>query len=263
MTPALGRKQQLSSQSVWLLAKRRAEFLSRVIDRRIDQTIERVRNVVGARSLAFGWSGGKDSIVLERVLAQAGFRDCLLVITRLEYRQFLEWVTEHMPERLTVIRTKHDLDWLRQNQDMLFPTDSSIAAHWFREVQHTGQERYVKREGLDMLAVGRRLKDGNYCGPNGIYTNSRGITRFAPLYDWTHEEIFAALHYFKAELPPCYGWPRGYQVGTGPWPARQWAPTIRAAWEEIWRIEPEILSAAAGAGIAGAQEFLEERDGDF
>jgi len=149
-----------------------------------------------------------------------------------------------MPERLTVIRSHHDLEWLRENPEMLFPRNAAIAARWFHQVQHWGQEVYVKREGNPILAVGRRRKDGNYCGPGGIYT-SRGVTLYAPLADWTLEEIFAALDCFSADLPPCYAWPRGYQVGTGPWAARQFAPNVQTAWAEVQQIDADIVREAA------------------
>jgi 3'-phosphoadenosine 5'-phosphosulfate sulfotransferase (PAPS reductase)/FAD synthetase len=252
----LGKKQSLASQAIWLDAKRRARELLPTLPARIEFTVERIRKVVGHRDLCFGWSGGKDSIVLERVLGLAGFRACVLVITNLEYSAFLQWVTLHMPERLTVMRTNHDLGWLQRNPEMLFPQDSEIAARWFHQVQHRGQEAFVKKEDFAMIAVGRRRKDGNYCGPEGVYTNRRGVTRFAPLFDWTHEEIFAALEYFKADLPPCYGWPRGYQVGTGPWAARQFAPSRQIAWSEVYQIEPQIVVDAARAAIPGAGEFM-------
>ena len=252
-TSTLGKKQGIDSQEIWQRAFQEASSFD--IRGRIDQTVEQIRATVGHRDLAFGWSGGKDSIVLERILDLAGYRACVLVITALEYRAFLQWVTDHMPKRLTVIRTRHDLDWLSRNPEMLFPATADLAAKWFHQVQHWGQEQFVKREGFDLLAVGRRRKDGNYCGRDGMYTNARGVTRYAPLADWTHEEVFAALHYFQASLPPCYSWPRGYQVGTGPWAARQFARNSAAAWDEVYQIEPGIVEDAARV-LDGAKEFL-------
>ena len=73
---------------------------------------------------------------------------------------------------------------------------------------------------------------------------------------WSHEEIFAALGYFEADLPPCYGWPRGYQVGTGPWAARQFAPSVQAAWAEVHQIDAEIVREAA-AYLPSAREFAD------
>ena len=233
----LGRKQAIRDQQGWLDVRRRTLELVPDIEQRIEDTVGAIRAAAGGRGLVYGWSGGKDSIVLGRLCDLAGFPSCILVITALEYRAFLQWVTDRMPDRLTVIRTHHDLEWLRANPEMLFPRNAAIAARWFHQVQHWGQEVYVKREGNPILAVGRRSKDGNFCGgANGMYT-SRGVTRYAPLAAWSHEEIFVALGYFEADLPPCYGWPRGYQVGTGPWAARQFAPSVQAAWAEVHQIE--------------------------
>jgi 3'-phosphoadenosine 5'-phosphosulfate sulfotransferase (PAPS reductase)/FAD synthetase len=251
----LGQKQGIPDQNRWEEIRRRARELVPDIERRIDQAAAAIRTIARDRGLAYGWSGGKDSVVLGRLCDLAGYPSCILVITALEYRAFLQWVTDNMPEQLTIIRTHHDLGWLSRNPDMLFPRNAAIAARWFHQVQHWGQEVYVKREGNPILAVGRRRKDGNFCGgPGGTYT-SRGVTRYAPMADWTHEEVFAALDYFGAELPPCYNWPRGYQVGTGPWAARQFAPSIQEAWREVHQIDANIVREAA-AYLPSAQEFL-------
>ena len=41
-------------------------------------------------------------------------------------------------------------------------------------------------------------------------TDGKGITRFSPLSDWSHEHILAFIHYHQLPLPPIYGWANGY-----------------------------------------------------
>jgi hypothetical protein len=94
----LGRKQGIADQAVWLAIRRRARELAPDIEARIDRTVSAIRSTARGRDLVFGWSGGKESIVLERLCRLAGFRSSVLVITALEYRAFLQWVTDHMPE---------------------------------------------------------------------------------------------------------------------------------------------------------------------
>lgn len=98
-----------------------------------------------------------------------------------------------------------------------------------------------------MLLLGRRRIDGNFCGPRGdnLYTNQRNITRYSPLADWPHEAVFALIKRHNIPLPPCYGWPRGYQVGTGSWPARQWTRSVDHGFEEVWSIDPQVVRDAA------------------
>ena len=78
-------------------------------------------------------------------------------------------------------------------------------------MQHRGQAIYYKEHQLDMIMLGRRKADGNYVGKgSNIYTDSKGVTRYSPLSDWTHEEILAFIHYYKIPLPPFYEWSNGY-----------------------------------------------------
>lgn len=254
----LGRKQSSQHEDFVEAMQTIERWVSRAdLDRLVDQTVTEIRRHCTGTSAAFAWSGGKDSIALEHVAQLAGIHECVLVMSELEYPDFLRWTTNNMPARLEVVSTGQDLDWLAAHPEMLFPRTSAIAGRWFKQVQHTGQERYYRRRGLDGLLVGRRKADGNFVGENGIYT-SHGITRYSPIRDWRHEDVLALCHYYAKPMPPCYGWPRGYRVGTGPWPARQWCPTERAGWAEVYAIDPSIVQGAASR-FPGARACLENR----
>lgn len=255
---ALGRKQRISN-SAWFEAMENIEdaVSKSAMDKKVGQTVKDIKTATKGKRAAFAWSGGKDSLVLEQICYMAGIEECLLVICDLEYREFLAWVTDHMPRCLEIIDTGQDMDWLAAHPQMLFPQTSNVAAQWFHIVQHRGQARYYKNRGLDMLLLGRRRADGNYVGKgSNVYTDGKGVTRYSPLADWSHEEILAFIHYNRIPLPPFYSWCNGYYCGTHPWPARQWTGSIENGWKEVYSIDPSIVQEAAQR-IPSAREFLE------
>lgn len=254
---AVGRKQK-TTESDWLdCIQNIEETVSKsALDDLIKKTVNDIQAKTSGLKTAFSWSGGKDSIVLAMVCELAGINNCLFVRSDLEYTQFCAWVDEHKPANCEVINTHQNLLWLSEHQDMLFPQDAATAAKWFKIVQHKGQESYYRAHNLDMILLGRRKADGNYVGKgSNIYTNAKGITRFSPLADWTHEDIIACIHYYHLDLPPIYGWKNGYLCGTHSWPARQYTGSIMSGWQEVYDIEPSIVLQASQF-IESAGEFL-------
>lgn len=258
MSSALGRKQRIKNSDWMRTVEQIEQIISKSdIDDLVEKTADEIRRKTSGKKAAFAWSGGKDSIVLQKICYMAGIEECVLVICDLEYKAFLQWVTDHMPPFLTVIDTGQDMKWLAKHPNMLFPQDSKTAAQWFHIVQHRGQEKYYKENNLDIMLLGRRKADGNYVGKgDNIYTNGMGITRYSPISDWSHEQILAFIHYYNEELPPFYGWKNGYYCGTHPWPARQWTGSVENGWKEIYEIDSSIVKEAADF-IPSAREFLE------
>lgn len=247
----LGLKQREGAQGDWFgtLEHLRANVDRGQVEAMIDAAADELRArlpELGARP-AFGWSGGKDSQVLQVVCEIAGINDCVLAITDLEYPAFLAWATDNMPHGLHVIRREWNLDWLANHADMLFPSDARTAARWFSGVQHHGQRRYCREQHVDVLLQGRRRADGNYISRDGAdhYRDRNGFVRWSPLADWTHEQVLAVIAARDIPLAPCYGWPRGFQVGTGSWPARQWCATHDQGWAEVHTIDPAVVEQAA------------------
>lgn len=255
-------KKQITTQAMWFKAIEdiRHNYSDADFENLLYSTAKKIKTQCAGLNVAYGWSGGKDSLVLEKVMELAGMRECVLVITNLEYPAFLQWATDFMPPEAEVVNTGQDLPWLAKNPDWLFPKTATMAARWFKNVQHKGQTDYFHRHDLDVLIVGRRRSDGNYLGPKGktSYTNKLGVTRYSPLGFWTHEDILKAIDYFDIELPPNYYWHRGFQVGTGPWAARQWTGTTRNGWKEVFDIDRDIVETAAEY-IKSAKEFLEKK----
>lgn len=255
------RRKQSSAQDEWeatLRSIRGGGYPAARLDRLIDKTVTEVRRVTAGKRVAFAWSGGKDSIALEYVMRQAGITDCVMGMCNLEYPAFLQWVTANMPLGLEVINTGQDLEWLAAHPEMLFPQKSDIAAKWFKAVQHTAQARYYAKHRLEVIVLGRRRADGNYLGAAGanIYTNAQKVTRYSPIGEWQHEDILALVELKTGgNWPPIYSWPRGFQVGTHAWAARQWCGSIENGWREVQSIDADIVRIAADY-IPSARRFL-------
>lgn len=257
MSNILGRKQRVTNEA-WLEVLEKIEQLvpREQLDEKVKRTVEEIIAETKGKKVAFAWSAGKDSLVLEQLCYMAGINSCVLVISNLEYQAFLEWVEGHKPAELEIINTGQDLEWLVKHEQMLFPQNSQIASQWFHIVQHRGQAKYYKAKELDMLLLGRRRADGNYVGKgSNIYTDGKGITRYSPLADWNHEDILAFIHYYNVAMPPIYDWKKGYLCGTHPWAARQWTSSIENGWKEVYEIEPSIVEKAAEK-IESAKVFL-------
>ena len=253
----LGRKQRVTNEA-WLEVFGKIEQLvpREQLDQKVKQTVEEIMAETKGKKAAFAWSAGKDSLVLEQICYMAGITSCVLVISNLEYQAFLEWVEAHKPAELEIINTGQDLEWLAKHEQMLFPQNSQIASQWFHIVQHRGQAKYYKDKELDMLLLGRRRADGNYVGKgDNIYTDGKGVTRYSPLADWSHEDILAFIHYYQVAMPPIYEWKKGYLCGTHPWAARQWTGSVENGWSEVYEIEPGIAEDAAKV-IPSAKKFL-------
>jgi 3'-phosphoadenosine 5'-phosphosulfate sulfotransferase (PAPS reductase)/FAD synthetase len=242
------RKQALADAAAWQATRDRAreEWPDARLDELLEQTVTAVRAATRGKRAAYGWSGGKDSIALGHVAELAGVEDSCMAMSNLEFPAFLAWVTDHMPDGLTVVNTGHGLAWLARNPRMLFP-QGEPGWRWFKEINHAGQRRYYHAHKLDILLLGRRHADSNFCGPKGkhVYTDREGITRYSPLATWSHTAVFALIEREQLPMPPVYDWPRGYQVGTGAWPARQWTRDQDHGFEEVWTIDPDVIRAAA------------------
>lgn len=257
---ALGRKQAIPDADAWRQAAvaARDSITDTELDELIDKTVTAVRAELKAgHRVAYGWSGGKDSQALRWIMEQAGAHECVLAMTAgLEWPAMLRWLSDQMPHGCEVRTVPLDLQWLARNPRMLFPQGGD-GPRWFTLVQHKVQAAYFRDQQLDLLALGRRRKDGNYTGPPGAdrYTNKAGITRWSPLADWTHEQVFALIDRENIPLPPCYDWPRGFQVGTGPWPARQWTTSASHGFSECWEIDPTVVRQAAEI-IPSARNWL-------
>ncbi|MGD1335054.1 hypothetical protein [Vibrio harveyi] len=255
------RKQSLTHEDFLDIKKKAEKRPIAEIDNLIDDAVFRISKFAKNRKLAFSWSGGKDSLALQYVCEQAGISDCVLGVSQLEYPAFMKWVTNNMPEGLSVINTGFGLQQILKKPELLFPQNATLAATWFKNVQHKAQAQYYKQHNLDGIILGRRYEDGNFCGRDGndFYT-SKGVLRYSPIAKWTHSDIFAVLHAKGIEEPPFYSWARGYRCGTHPWAARQWCESELHGWREVYQIDSDIVHEMADF-FKGAKRVCVEYSG--
>jgi 3'-phosphoadenosine 5'-phosphosulfate sulfotransferase (PAPS reductase)/FAD synthetase len=235
------------------------ELVSRAtIDRMLREAVKEIRNTVGIRKAAYGWSGGLDSQALRIVCELAGIKDCVSVITSLEFSKMLSWLHTNAPEKCTFVNTGQDLAWLARHIKMLFPADSQISSRWYRIVQHEGQEQYARGNGVRIMILGRLRSERNFCGDrNGVY-EARGLLRYSPLRHWETRHTTACAYYYGLGKAPCYDTPRGWYIGTGAWAMRPSSGDAMRDWREVYEVEPEIVKKAAATGyFRSAELFLE------
>lgn len=231
----------------------------------VEQAVQRLRAIPGQARTAYGWSGGKDSLALQVVVEASGqaIEPVQVLTPSLEWPVLRAWYDEYGPKGRHVELSGPGWDWLRNHPEMLFPSNKD-AATWFKLVQHTGQRNYASRQKIDVLLLGRRTADRNYCGPvqsSGAraYRDSHGFVRLSPIADWSHDDVLQVLASFNVELPPSYFWPRGFEVGTGPWPARQGCSSRDHGWREILGIDPRVVEEAARQSLPGAAQTLRKK----
>lgn len=255
----LGRKKNIDN-SLWIEAFENIEKTVQPgeIDVLEKQTVQKIQETVAGKNVAYGWSGGKDSIVLGKLCENAGIHACMFAHTNLEYPEFLKWCLDNKPIGCEVINVGFDLKWLADHPKMLFPQNCKIAYRWFQIVQQSAIRQYFRRHHLDMMVVGHRTADGNYVGKgSNISKNGAGVVRYSPIVDWTHEQVLAYIHYRGLQLPPIYDWKDGYKCGTHPWPARQHTKSIEDGFRTVYKIDKSIIESAADY-IHEARHFLEK-----
>lgn len=254
----LGRRQN-TTQEAWEAAWNRPDlFPDAELDRLLDEAVREVREVTSGKRAAIAWSGGKDSLALQVVAQRAGVLDGVLALTQLEYPAFLAWLAQHQPGWVRTVNTGQGLLWLRDHPSMLFPQDAATNAKWYRQVQHAAQDLYFWGKALDVLILGRRKAEGNFCGKDGLYANRGGTLRHSPLRDWPHEAVLQLVRREGLSLPPFYAMRDGWVTGTGPWPQRPYAKDVDDGFAQTWEIDPEIVREAATV-LPSARQFMAAR----
>lgn len=229
------------------------------IDNAIDRALVEIGQVCKGKRCAIAWSGGKDSIALEWITRQAGIEKGIMALSNLEFNAFLDWLVIHQPPYLDIMTSSFDATMFVSRPEYLFPDNSDVLGKWYGMHQHRIQKEYAHAHKLDLMIMGRRKADSNYTGRgSNLYTNKDG-TIYNPLADWSHEYIFAVLHYYQLPLPPTYRFPRGFKQGTGPWAWRNRLQSLLHSWNEIYVIEPAIVHQYAEI-IPSAREYLSVKD---
>lgn len=70
----------------------------------VASTVNDIKLKTAGKTVAYAWSGGKDSLALQYVCEQAGIHRCVFCTSKaLEYPAFLQWVYQYHPVGMTTI----------------------------------------------------------------------------------------------------------------------------------------------------------------
>lgn len=258
MKIVLGRKQNLTPEMEsrwWSVINNIEDYVSQdELAEWEEKTKRRIREVTSGKKVGYAWSGGKDSLVLSSLCTELGITKSECLVTDLEYPAWKDWLEKHRPAGCEISYVGFGLDFLAENPELIF-ANGRTKQRWNKLVQRSHFLSFMRDNGLDVLCIGHRTIDGNFCGKDGIIQRSSGEILFAPLYDWPHEVLFAYLHYHGIELPFIYGWYRGFYEGTHWWPYR-YAESVEQGYREVYGIDPNVVIAAAEK-IESARAFLQ------
>lgn len=257
MIKYLGRK-QTSRNEDWLYALNHIEDLisEDEVAEYAESAISEIMREAKGKKTAYGWSGGKDSIVLAELCKKAGITTGFFAYSPLDYPDFVNWCLKNKPDGVIPMNTGYDLEWLSHHQELLF-AEGRIGQRWHQINQRGPFSRMFFDNHLDMLIVGHRVIDGNVCGENGFIRKQSGEIRYAPIRNWPHEVLLGFIHYNSLELPPIYSWKDGFVQGTHAWPEREFCKTVTQGYQEVYDIDPSIVVNAA-TKLTSARHFLEE-----
>jgi 3'-phosphoadenosine 5'-phosphosulfate sulfotransferase (PAPS reductase)/FAD synthetase len=219
------------------------------------ETLKEIKSTTKGKKVAFGWSAGKDSVVLASLCHLAGIERSVMALSQLEFPVFERWAEEHRPPNCEFRYTKHDLEWLSKHQNRLFPESASGDNIWFQEIQRNTTKKYYAENELDMILLGRRTADGNHI-PSKVHEKKDGQVTYCPIRDWSHELLLGYIVYNKLPMPPIYDWEDGWIYGTHTWAVRRMRPpSIMKSWESVYKIDKNIVIEASDY-IESAKEFL-------
>lgn len=249
-----------SSEEDWWQSFNEPVYSREYIEHKVKQTIDEIKALTNGKKLAMAWSGGKDSIALQLIMEKSGLDyDSFIVVSRMEYPEFIKWINDNKPKGLNFVTSNHDFEWLASHNEMLFPQDSTTNAKWYKIVQHEGQRAFARSNDIDIMLLGRRKADGNYTGrgANHYQKKTESFVRYCPIADWKHEEVMALLSYEAVKMPPIYNYPNGFRNGTHPIGARPNTTSYEQAYNELYSIDPRIVKEMA-EHIQSAKDYIKE-----
>ena len=258
MKQVLGRKQNSKNED-WVRAWGHIEDLISLAEVKsfADAALKELRQTVAGKKAAYAYSGGKDSIVIADLCEKAGIHTGFFAYCDLDYPAFVKWVLHNKPDGVQMMHTGYGLDWLSKHQNLIF-AEGQLGQRWHQISQRGPFTKMFFDNHLDMLIVGHRRIDGNFCGPKGFIYKHSGETRYAPIRDWPHEALLGYIHYNHLPLPPIYQWKDGWVQGTHAWPEREFcSDDIMKGYREVYEIDPSIVIQAAER-LPSARHFLEE-----
>jgi hypothetical protein len=116
-------------------------------------TISDIRSTIKGKKSAYGWSAGKDSIVLDDLCRKAGMKKSVMAMTQLEFPAFVNWVLANKPEGCEIRITHHNLKWLAQHQSSMLggKVPIVIVEHDNKEDDMVGTVTHNRARGTHLL----------------------------------------------------------------------------------------------------------------
>lgn len=224
------RRKHRATQSEWETAWRQAKIDAdtSASKARCEALIEKAVSRIPDGNLMYGWSGGKDSLALQIICETAGVDRCVLstIGERWEFPVMWEFYKSHKPSKCEVFDCNITVEYLNKHPNLVFPTEYPDVYRWFK-IQN---QPWKHIKDVDWLIVGHRVCDCNVCGKNGVLKN-----RVAPMFDFSHEDVFCILAQNDVDLPETYFYPNGFDNGSNAW--------IRSARPDIvFGIDSELLT---------------------
>lgn len=193
----------------------------------VDVAVNLVRRAASKyKKLAWGWSGGKDSLALEIIMERADI-DATPVVIRgrdeFQLAQVLDWHHKNIPEGSILIHHEIDFPMLKRKPELLFP-EARYVPFWVDMSFRKNWPKVCHKHGFDGIIVGHRTADGNW-SPQVDVKSASGFRRIAPIRHWGHEELMAVIkHLGKKPVSPAYDLERGWMMGSVDWPQRDRRP---------------------------------------
>lgn len=245
------------------------EFISmqEVVDR-YSKTLDFVRRTIRGKKCGFGWSGGKESIVLADIMKQVGVTTCCFGFNScFSYRSFIEWTKRNMPKGCEVYdhSDRVNFEVMLEKGMEAFSDDLRQYSRWINMTDRTVYPRFCEKHDLDIFIVGRRKTDNNICGKAPDYLISakdRKWVSFSPMAEWSTEETLGYIRYFKGgyeALPPQYQYINGWHNGSdAPIYLHLEGRTRQQMWDIVYRNDPEFVHRCA-KWLPSAQAYLINR----
>lgn len=226
-------------------------------ERQIADTVAEIKEVCKGRNAAYAWSGGKDSVALQIVCEDAGIKQGFCCYNDLYFSESIQFFRENLPEGVELYNSGEDISWLAKHPKFLFPKTPHM---WNIQTHLKYQSVYCKKNGVDILMMGKRTQDGNFVSKDLIMSNRKGVNIYCPIRNWTHEDVICAIRYRGKSLSPVYFTENGFHYGDTKFAVMNplKGERIEDAWKRIYAIEPEKVVLSAKAGLAGAYSALEE-----
>lgn len=262
-------KNKASAQSPdWAFAFEHIEqFISKEeVESLFNQTIDFVKRSVQGKRAGFGWSGGKESIVLADIMEQSGVDiSCFVYNSEMNYKSFCQWAKDNMPHGCVVYDRAREFNFAKMAQYRMeaFSENNSDYDRFMTLGHRRGFSEFCESHNLDMFIMGTRKADNNVCGkaPDYITTNKRQKwVRFSPMAEWPTEAILGYIRYFKnsyESIPPQYGYENGWKYGSdAPIYSKLLGETRAQMWQRVYRNDPELVIRASQY-LKSAREYIE------